>query len=43
MVVAPNGAAYVNTWSGSHYPNDTPPPGGFRIARQDIKDDGHDT
>src|SRR5216684_4049517 len=35
MVVAPNGAVYVNTWSGTYYRNDTPPPGGFLVALQD--------
>ena len=35
MVVAPNGALYVNTWSGKYYGNDTPPPGGFLVALQD--------
>jgi len=32
MVVAPNGVVYVNTWSGTYYGNDTPPPGGFLVA-----------
>jgi glucose/arabinose dehydrogenase/cytochrome c5 len=41
MVVAPNGVVYVNTWSGSYYRNDTPPSGGFLIALQDTKGDGH--
>ena len=40
LVVAPNGAVYVNTWSGTYYGNDTPPPGGFLIALQDINGDG---
>jgi hypothetical protein len=40
MVVAPNGVVYVNTWSGRYYGNDTPPPGGFLVALQDIKDSG---
>jgi glucose/arabinose dehydrogenase/mono/diheme cytochrome c family protein len=36
MVVAPDGVLYVNTWSGSYYPPDSPlPPGGFLIALQD--------
>src|ERR1700730_13666941 len=35
MVVAPNGVVYVNTWSGTYYRNDTPPPGGFLVALQD--------
>src|SRR5712672_2287306 len=35
MVAAPSGVLYVNTWSGKHYGNDTPPPGGFLVALQD--------
>ena len=35
MAVAPNGVVYVNTWSGTYYRNDTPPPGGFLVALQD--------
>ena len=30
MVVAPNGALYVNTWSGRYYGNRPPPAGGLR-------------
>ena len=41
MVVAPNGVVYVNTWSGRYYGNATPPPGGFLIALQDTKGNGH--
>jgi glucose/arabinose dehydrogenase/cytochrome c5 len=41
MVVAPNGVVYVNTWSGRYFRNDTPPAGGFLIALQDTKGDGH--
>ena len=41
LVVAPNGVVYVNTWSGKYYGNDTPPPGGFLLALQDTKGDGH--
>src|SRR5450631_4013936 len=41
LVVAPNGIVYVNTWSGRYYGNDTPPPGGFLVALQDTKGDGH--
>jgi glucose/arabinose dehydrogenase/cytochrome c5 len=41
MVVAPNGVLYVNTWSGTYYRNDTPPPGGFLIALQDSTGSGH--
>jgi glucose/arabinose dehydrogenase/mono/diheme cytochrome c family protein len=40
LVVAPNGVVYVNTWSGTYYGNDTPPPGGFLVALQDINGDG---
>jgi glucose/arabinose dehydrogenase len=40
MAVAPNGVVYVNTWSGRYYGNDTPPPGGFLVALQDINGDG---
>ena len=40
MVVAPNGVVYVNTWSGTYYGNDTPPPGGFLVGLQDINGDG---
>jgi glucose/arabinose dehydrogenase/mono/diheme cytochrome c family protein len=40
LVVAPNGVVYVNTWSGRYYHNDTPPPGGFLVALQDINGDG---
>jgi glucose/arabinose dehydrogenase/mono/diheme cytochrome c family protein len=40
MVVAPNGVLYVNTWSGTYYRNDTPPPGGFLLALQDTTGDG---
>jgi hypothetical protein len=36
MAVGSNGVVYVNTWSGLYYGNDTPPPGGFLIALQDI-------
>ena len=41
LVVAPNGVVYVNTWSGTYYRNDTPPPGGFLVALQDRDGDGH--
>jgi glucose/arabinose dehydrogenase len=41
MAVAPNGVVYVNTWSGRYYVNDKPPPGGFLVALQDTKGDGH--
>jgi glucose/arabinose dehydrogenase/mono/diheme cytochrome c family protein len=41
LVVAPNGVVYVNTWSGRYYGNDAPPPGGFLIALQDTRGDGH--
>jgi glucose/arabinose dehydrogenase/mono/diheme cytochrome c family protein len=35
MVVTPNGVVYANTWSGTYYGNDTPPPGGFLVAMQE--------
>ena len=41
LAVAPNGVVYVNTWSGRYYGNDTPPAGGFLLALQDTKGDGH--
>jgi glucose/arabinose dehydrogenase len=41
MVVAPNGVVYANTWSGRYYHNDTPPAGGFLLALQDTKGNGH--
>ncbi|HEX2943427.1 MAG TPA: c-type cytochrome [Rhodopila sp.] len=41
MVIAPNGVIYANTWSGEYYNNDTPHAGGFLVALQDTKDDGH--
>jgi glucose/arabinose dehydrogenase/mono/diheme cytochrome c family protein len=41
LAVAPNGVVYVNTWSGRYYGNDKPPPGGFLVALQDTKGDGH--
>ena len=40
LVVAPDGAVYVNTWSGIYYGNDTPPAGGFLIALKDTKGTG---
>lgn len=40
MMVAPNGALYVNTWSGRYYHNAPPPRGGFLIALKDDKGDG---
>ena len=41
MVAAPDGVLYVNTWSGSYYPPDAPPPpGGFLIALQDTTGQG---
>lgn len=41
MVAAPDGVLYVNTWSGSYYPPDAPPPpGGFLIALQDTNGRG---
>ena len=41
LAVAPNGVVYVNTWSGRYFHYDTPPPGGFLIALQSTKGDGH--
>ncbi len=41
LVVAPNGVVYVNTWSGRYYGNTTPHAGGFLVALQDTKGDGH--
>jgi glucose/arabinose dehydrogenase/mono/diheme cytochrome c family protein len=41
LAVAPNGVVYANTWSGRYYRNDTPPPGGFLIALESTKHDGH--
>jgi glucose/arabinose dehydrogenase/cytochrome c5 len=41
LVVAPNGVVYVNTWSGRYYGNDTPPAGGFLVALQDTRGNGH--
>jgi glucose/arabinose dehydrogenase/mono/diheme cytochrome c family protein len=40
MTFAPNGALYVNTWSGRYYRNDTPPAGGFLVALKDTKGAG---
>jgi glucose/arabinose dehydrogenase len=40
MAFGPNGALYVNTWSGRYYKNDRPPAGGFLIALKDNKGDG---
>ena len=40
MAFSPNGVLYVNTWSGTYYRNDTPPPGGFLVALQDTKGEG---
>src|SRR6201995_5534259 len=41
LVVAPNGVVYVNPWSGRYYGNDKPPAGGFLIALQDTRGNGH--
>ena len=41
LAVAPNGVVYVNTWSGRYYRNTATPPGGFLVALQDTKGDGH--
>jgi glucose/arabinose dehydrogenase len=40
MVVAPNGVVYVNTWSGSYYPNDVARSDAFLVALQDTKGSG---
>jgi glucose/arabinose dehydrogenase/mono/diheme cytochrome c family protein len=40
MTFAPNGALYVNTWSGRYYRNAPPPAGGFLIALKDTKGAG---
>lgn len=40
LAVSPDGAVYVNTWSGRYYGNDTPPPGGFLVALKDKNGDG---
>ncbi len=40
LVVTPDGAVYVNTWSGRYFHNDTPPAGGFLIALRSTKGDG---
>src|SRR5271166_3794889 len=41
LVVSPSGVVYVNTWSGRYYGNDKPPAGGFLVALQDTKGNGH--
>jgi glucose/arabinose dehydrogenase len=41
LVVAPDGVVYVNTWSGRYYGNHKPPAGGFLIALQDRRGNGH--
>jgi glucose/arabinose dehydrogenase len=40
LVVSPDGAVYVNTWSGKYYGNDKPPEGGFLVALRDTTGDG---
>src|SRR3977135_1593541 len=35
LVVASDGAVYVNTWSGRYYGNDAPHAGGFLVALKD--------
>jgi hypothetical protein len=42
LVVSPKGVVFVNTWSGRYYGYDTPPAGGFLVALQYTKGDGHD-
>jgi glucose/arabinose dehydrogenase/mono/diheme cytochrome c family protein len=41
MAVGPNGAVYVNTWSGRYYGFKGVPPGGFVLALQDTGGSGH--
>ena len=43
MVVAPNGALYVNTWSGQYYGNIPPHEGGFLVALEDKSGSGKAT
>ncbi|MEF3366659.1 PQQ-dependent sugar dehydrogenase [Methylocystis sp. 9N] len=40
LAVAPDGALYVNTWSGVYYGNDKPHDGGFLVALKDTKGAG---
>jgi len=40
MVASPNGALYVNTWSGRYFGNDKPHEGGFLVALQDKSGSG---
>ncbi|HKS83622.1 MAG TPA: c-type cytochrome [Candidatus Acidoferrales bacterium] len=40
MVMAPNGALYVNTWSGTYYGNEKPHEGGFLVALKDTTGSG---
>lgn len=40
LVVSHDGVVYVNTWSGAYY-RTKPPAGGFLIALQDTRGDGH--
>jgi glucose/arabinose dehydrogenase len=40
VVVAPNGDVYVNTWSGTYYPDKSVLPGGFIVALRDTNHDG---
>src|SRR3984885_13118334 len=41
LAVAPDGVVYVNTWSGTYYPSQPPPPGGFVVALKDSRGTGH--
>ncbi len=41
MAFGPDGALYVNTWSGRYYQNDKPPAGGFLVALKDSKGVGY--
>ena len=40
MALAPDGAIYVNTWSGRYYAGSAPPTGPFLIALKDTKGSG---
>lgn len=40
MAVAVDGTLYVNSWSGSYYPDDTAREGGFLAALKDADGDG---
>jgi glucose/arabinose dehydrogenase/mono/diheme cytochrome c family protein len=40
MTVGPDGTLYVNTWSGTYFKVNTPPPGGYLVALKDTNGDG---